>query len=227
MGSQKCGKKSNVPENLHQLVATFRWLLQKIQCMSSVDNLEQKLPTHFFSSISRYANFTTFNISTSFLPHFHLFQSNTWTRISTDHILRSTPLAPNRRYGHTMVAYERQLYVFGGAADNILSNDLHCFDLDSQTWSLVQCDPKSRIPTGRLFHAAAVIDKAMYIFGGTVDNSIRFGEMFKFQFASFPKCTLQVSTGIQRFHHTIFSQITVCADDINLSNVALGLNIHQ
>ena len=33
-----------------------------------------------------------------------------------------------------MVAFDRQLYVFGGAADNILSNDLHCFDLDSQVW---------------------------------------------------------------------------------------------
>ncbi len=51
-----------------------------------------------------------------------------------EHILRGTPLPPNRRYGHTMVAYHRQLYVFGGAADNILSNDLHCFDLDSKVW---------------------------------------------------------------------------------------------
>ena len=121
------------------------------------------------------------------------FQSNTWTRINTDHILRRTPLAPNRRYGHTMVAYDKQLYVFGGAADNILPNELHSFDLDSQTWSLVKCDSKSRTPSGRLFHAAAVVGQAMYIFGGTVDNSIRFGEMYKFHFASFPRCTLQVS----------------------------------
>ena len=31
-----------------------------------------------------------------------------------------------------MVAYDRQLYVFGGAADNNPSNDVHCFDLDTQ-----------------------------------------------------------------------------------------------
>ena len=119
-------------------------------------------------------------------------QDKTWTRISTDHILRDTPIAPNRRYGHSMVAFNRQLYVFGGAADNILSNDLHAFDLDSQTWSLVRHDPESQVPAGRLFHAAAVVGDAMFIFGGTIENNIRSGEMFRFQLAGFPKCTLQV-----------------------------------
>ena len=31
-----------------------------------------------------------------------------------------------------MATYDRHLYVFGGAADNNLSNDVHCFDLDTQ-----------------------------------------------------------------------------------------------
>ena len=92
-----------------------------------------------------------------------------------------------------MVAFNRQLYVFGGAADNILSNDLHAFDLDSQTWSLVCHDPESQVPAGRLFHAAAVVGDAMFMFGGTVEHNIRSGEMFRFQLAGFPKCTLQVN----------------------------------
>lgn len=37
------------------------------------------------------------------------------------------------------------------------------------------------MPSGRLFHAAAVIQDAMYIFGGTVDNNVRSGEMYRFQ----------------------------------------------
>lgn len=37
------------------------------------------------------------------------------------------------------------------------------------------------MPSGRLFHAAAVILDAMYIFGGTVDNNVRSGEMYRFQ----------------------------------------------
>ena len=81
---------------------------------------------------------------TNSLFQYH-FASNTWTRISTEHILRGTPLPPNRRYGHTMVAFDRQLYVFGGWADNVLSNDLHSFDLDSQTWSRVELAPNSQV----------------------------------------------------------------------------------
>lgn len=30
-----------------------------------------------------------------------------WTRITTEHILRNAPPPPTRRYGHTMVAYDR------------------------------------------------------------------------------------------------------------------------
>lgn len=41
--------------------------------------------------------------------------------------------------------------------------------------------PTPQMPSGRLFHAAAVIQDAMYIFGGTVDNNVRSGEMYRFQ----------------------------------------------
>ncbi len=36
---------------------------------------------------------------------------------------------------------------------------------------------------------------SVYIFGGTVDNNIRSGEMYRFQLAAFPKCTLQEDYG--------------------------------
>lgn len=80
-----------------------------------------------------------------------------------------------------MVAYDRFLYVFGGAADHTLPNDLHCYDLDTNTWSIVNVTADSEVPSGRLFHASAVVDGAMYIFGGTVDNNIRSGEMYRFK----------------------------------------------
>jgi hypothetical protein len=38
-----------------------------------------------------------------------------------------------------------------------------------------------QVPTGRLFHAAAVVKDAMYIFGGTVDSNVRSGENYRFQ----------------------------------------------
>lgn len=34
---------------------------------------------------------------------------------------------------------------------------------------------------GRLFHAACVVGDAMYVFGGTVDNNVRSGDMYRFQ----------------------------------------------
>lgn len=94
-----------------------------------------------------------------------------------------------------MVAFDRHLYVFGGAADSTLSNDLHCFDLDSQTWSVILPAAESFVPSGRLFHAAAVVGDAMFIFGGTVDNNVRSGEMYRFQFSNYPKCTLHDDYG--------------------------------
>lgn len=94
-----------------------------------------------------------------------------------------------------MVAFDRHLYVFGGAADSTLSNDLHCFDLDSQTWSVVLPASESFVPSGRLFHAAAVVGDAMFIFGGTVDNNVRSGEMYRFQFSRYPRCTLHDDYG--------------------------------
>uniref|UniRef100_A0A8B9W661 Leucine zipper like transcription regulator 1 n=1 Tax=Anas zonorhyncha TaxID=75864 RepID=A0A8B9W661_9AVES len=146
------------------------------------------------------------------------FKEKIWTRIPTEHLLRGSPPPPQRRYGHTMVAFDRHLYVFGGAADNTLPNELHCYDVDSQTWEVIQPSPDSEVkrslfgfvdrlwtcfrqgqrhllPSGRLFHAAAVISDAMYIFGGTVDNNIRSGEMYRFQFSCYPKCTLHEDYG--------------------------------
>lgn len=94
-----------------------------------------------------------------------------------------------------MVSYDRHLYVFGGAADSTLPNDLHCYDLDTQTWSVVHPALESHVPSGRLFHAAAVVGSGMYVFGGTVDNNVRSGEMFRFQLSSYPKCTLHDDYG--------------------------------
>ncbi|XP_018355664.1 PREDICTED: leucine-zipper-like transcriptional regulator 1 [Trachymyrmex septentrionalis] len=132
--------------------------------------------------------------TTNSLFQFH-FKEKRWMRISTEHILRGAPPAPARRYGHTMVSFDRHLYVFGGTADSALSNDLHCYDLDTQTWNVILPSTDSQVPSGRLFHAAAVIGDAMFIFGGTVDNNIRSAEMYRFQFSSYPKCTLHDDFG--------------------------------
>ncbi|XP_075424835.1 leucine-zipper-like transcriptional regulator 1 isoform X3 [Ascaphus truei] len=71
------------------------------------------------------------------------FTEKVWMRIPTEHLLRGSPPPPQRRYGHTMVAFDRHLYVFGGAADNTLPNELHCYDVDCQSWEVIQPSPDS------------------------------------------------------------------------------------
>ena len=56
-----------------------------------------------------------------------------------------------------MVNFNSHLYVFGGAADNILPNELHCFDLDDETWSTIIPTSRNCVPSGRLFHAATIV----------------------------------------------------------------------
>ncbi|RVE40027.1 hypothetical protein evm_015323, partial [Chilo suppressalis] len=118
-----------------------------------------------------------------------------WTRVCTEHLLRCAGPAPARRYGHVMLAHGRHLYVFGGAADNTLPSDVHCYDLDTQMWSVVHPSPDSHVPSGRLFHAGAVVEDGMFIFGGTVDNNVRSGELFRFQLSNYPRCTLHDDFG--------------------------------
>ena len=114
-----------------------------------------------------------------------------WVRIRTEHLLHGSPCPPQRRYGHTMVTYGRCLYVFGGAADGILDNEVHCFDVDSRMWSIIPPAEGSDIPCGRVFHSAAVWCNGFYVFGGTVDTvSSRSGDLYCFSFSQFPKCTL-------------------------------------
>ncbi|XP_014086570.1 leucine-zipper-like transcriptional regulator 1 homolog [Bactrocera oleae] len=154
---------------------------------------------------------------TNSLFEFH-FKTKTWRRIYNESVLRGAAAAPpSRRYGHTMVHHDRFLYVFGGSADSTLPNDLHCYDLDSQVWSVITAEPNSDVPSGRVFHASAVIGDAMYIFGGTVDNSVRRGDTYRFQFSSYPKCTLRDDYG-KFFHDKQFCdiQFIVGAEEIKI-----------
>lgn len=57
----------------------------------------------------------------------------------------------------------------------------YSFDLDTETWSVIPPSADSEVPSGRLFHASAVVGDAMYVFGGTVYNNVRSGDMFRFQ----------------------------------------------
>lgn len=141
-------------ERFLHLAATSLWPYVGIRCLSflvrveprslitssslsSRATCEQSLSLH--TLISAVAS-VTWHLSILLL---HLLR---WTRIPTEHLLRGSPPPPQRRYGHTMVAFDRHLYVFGGAADNTLPNELHCYDVDSQTWEVIQPSLDSEVP---------------------------------------------------------------------------------
>lgn len=65
------------------------------------------------------------------------------------------------------------------------------YDLDTHLWSLIPPMEDSQVPCVRLFHAATVVDSALYIFGGAMDNSTRFGDLYRIPLANYPKCTLR------------------------------------
>ncbi|NWS77439.1 LZTR1 regulator, partial [Crotophaga sulcirostris] len=143
------------------------------------------------------------------------FKEKIWTRIPTEHLLRGSPPPPQRRYGHTMVAFDRHLYVFGGAADNTLPNELHCYDVDSQTWEVIQPSPDSEVSHHEVAERASTpeatlslpsqecsLKKPQDVFGldfsittikqpPTADSEVN-KETF---FSCYPKCTLHEDYG--------------------------------
>lgn len=127
----------------------------------------------------------------------HMFQFRfpelRWTRVITQQLLPGTCAPPARRYGHSMVAHERskQLYVFGGCTADNLSQELHCFDLESCSWSVVPAAAGSQVPIGRVFHSAAVVGDAMYVFGGTGADNTRHSDLYRFQFDTHPRRSVQ------------------------------------
>lgn len=98
-----------------------------------------------------------------------------WTEIPKpaeyDPALRNWPY---QRYGHTVVAHEDSIYLFGGRNDEAACNVLYKFDTNTYTWS----QPKvfGDIPGERDGHSACGIGQFMYVFGGYEEIIERFGQ---------------------------------------------------
>lgn len=83
---------------------------------------------------------------------------------------------PFMRYGHTVVAFQGRIYLFGGRNDLAPCNDLFCFDVSTWRWSRPKVT--GPLPERRDGHTACVIHGFMYVFGGfeeaydRMDNSV-------------------------------------------------------
>ena len=88
---------------------------------------------------------------------------------------------PYQRYGHTVSAHGKYIYLFGGRNDNFPCNTLFVFDTQSYKWS--RPSVTGDIPAARDGHSSCVIDNCMYIFGGYEETNYQFGlDVYRFIF---------------------------------------------
>jgi len=87
-------------------------------------------------------------------------------------LCKSTEETPCARSGHSAVAINKKLYIFGGSCcfkprenDERYFNDVHVFDSTTSTWEKMKCD--GDIPAPRSFQSVFTKDHKIYIFGGS------------------------------------------------------------
>eukprot|EP01133_Synstelium_polycarpum_P021128 gene21128-25382_t len=95
---------------------------------------------------------------------------------STWYKVKSTNAPPAPRHSHTMVAYNGQLYLFGGIGkDSAVYNDLHIYNPTTNEWTDVPIAPNETnngvVPSRRWGHTAVVVGEEMLVFGGMKDTS--------------------------------------------------------
>ncbi|XP_075992325.1 multiple EGF like domains 8 [Anticarsia gemmatalis] len=83
-----------------------------------------------------------------------------------DHLRKTLP-----RFGHSLVADRRGLWMFGGySLSHGPLNDIRFFDTKNNTWMqvTVEATPDAKMPEGRYFHAAEIYHSKqnVYIYGG-------------------------------------------------------------
>lgn len=82
------------------------------------------------------------------------------------------PDVPFQRYGHTAVAFEDKVFIWGGRNDEMVCDILFCFDTKTQRWSTPEV--YGSLPGARDGHSACIVDHFMYIFGGFEENVDQF-----------------------------------------------------
>merc|ERR1711953_550530 len=77
---------------------------------------------------------------------------------------------PYQRYGHTVSAHGKYIYLFGGYEETNyqFGLDVYSLDLVTMKWTLLRC--RGEPPAYRDFHSATAIGDCMYVFGGRCDN---------------------------------------------------------
>ena len=81
----------------------------------------------------------------------------------------------SRRYGHSMVAIESNIYIFGGQDSSGKLNDF--YKIDTTTNIVEEINLTGTIPE-RYLHSMVAIESNIYIFGG-IDGSTYYNDFYK------------------------------------------------
>uniref|UniRef100_A0A6B2L0T0 Uncharacterized protein n=1 Tax=Arcella intermedia TaxID=1963864 RepID=A0A6B2L0T0_9EUKA len=110
----------------------------------------------------------------------YVFETETlnWTKLEP----RGNP--PDRRCGHSASVVDGKIWIFGGrvkakkgglfdseGSGVMYKNDLHCYDPVTNEW--FRYEPRGIGPSGRALHAATVVGRKIYIFGGANSTGFR------------------------------------------------------
>lgn len=90
----------------------------------------------------------------------------TWTDLSTP----SGGTPPSARLAHGLAVYSGKVYLFGGQAP--YANDLHAYDIASETWSELSANGAAGSPTARSKHKFTAFGGYIYLFGGEVPGML-------------------------------------------------------
>jgi len=129
------------------------------------------------------------------------FDTRAWRAINPSGTL------PVKRTSHSSVVYGNKMYVFGGFSGEEYLNDLHEFDIETETWTEITHLCRGDIPQPRSRFCAAVHGDCMYILGGW--NKIGyFNDFHRFNFAT------RTWTNISNLNFTIpcISQYSLATD---------------
>ena len=78
---------------------------------------------------------------------------------------------PCRRWGHTSVIIDNKMYIYGGTGHTSHSKNWECaYQLELDSWDWTKIVSSNKPPISRDSHSCTVLDKKMYIFGGSDGN---------------------------------------------------------
>ena len=81
---------------------------------------------------------------------------------------------PSLRYGHSVVAHNNIIYLWGGRRGNVTCNKIFMFDTNTHSW--LSNEVKGTMPGVRDGHACCISGGFMYIFGGFENDKQEFSD---------------------------------------------------